>query len=234
MQQSSLETLQQTMASHLSEEVVTHPQKSRHEDNMQTTSPTMKRTIDTHALDPIAAEETYAAATSTEAPVIPPEDSPTTLDKRSTLRISLIITALFLSLFVAALDATIVATSVPVICADLNSATGYVWIGASYLIANAVSSPIWAKLSDIWGRKVIMLAALVIFAASSAMCGAAKDMKLLIAGRAVQGVAGGGLMLLVHVIISDLFSMRMRSLVMGATEGVWCVDILLKRLIASC
>ena len=140
---------------------------------------------------------------------------------RSRIRISLILLALFLSLFVAALDATIVATAVPVITHELNSATGYTWIGASYLIANAVGAPIWAKLSDIWGRKAIMLAAVTIFAAASAVCGSAKEMNVLIPGRAVQGLAGGGLILLVHVVISDLFSMKMRSLLMGVTEGVW-------------
>jgi len=66
-----------------------------------------------------------------------------------------------------------------------------------------------------------MLAAVTIFAAASAVCGSAREMNVLIAGRAVQGLAGGGLILLVHVVISDLFSMKMRSLLMGVTEGVW-------------
>lgn len=142
---------------------------------------------------------------------------------RSKFRITLILLALFLSLFVAALDATIVATAVPVISHELNSASGYLWVGAAYLIGNAVGAPIWAKLSDIWGRKNIMLAAVAIFFAASAICGSAKEMRTLIAGRALQGLAGGGLMLLVHVVISDLFSMKQRSLLMGITEGVWSV-----------
>lgn len=140
---------------------------------------------------------------------------------RSTFRLTFILLALFLSLFVAALDATIVATAVPVITHELGSATGYTWIGGAYLLANAAGSPIWAKLSDIWGRKLVMLTALTLFFVSSAICATAKEMKTLIAGRALQGVAGGGLILLVHVVISDLFSMRKRSLMMGVTEGVW-------------
>lgn len=143
--------------------------------------------------------------------------------QRTTLRLAFILLALFLSLFVAALDATIVATAVPVITHELNSATGYTWIGGAYLIANAVASPIWAKLSDIWGRKLIMLSAVGIFFASSAVCATAKTMRVLIAGRALQGSAGGGLILLVHVVISDLFSMRQRSLFMGITESVWAI-----------
>ncbi|KAI4699516.1 hypothetical protein J4E81_004540 [Alternaria sp. BMP 2799] len=143
--------------------------------------------------------------------------------KRSRLRMVAIITALFLSLFVSALDATIVSTALPTISRDLNSATGYTWIGGAYLLANAASGPIWAKLSDIWGRKPIMLAALAIFFASSAVCATAKTMQELIIGRAFQGTAGGGLILLVYVCISDLFSLRQRSLLMGFTEGIWAL-----------
>lgn len=113
-----------------------------------------------------------------------------------------------MSLFVAALDATIVATAAPTIAADLASAAGYTWIGAAYLLASAVAGPIWAKLSDIWGRKLIVLVALALFFASSAVCATARTMEALIVGRAFQGVSGGGLILLVHVCISDLFSLR--------------------------
>jgi len=141
--------------------------------------------------------------------------------KRSNLRLTFILLALFLSLFVAALDATIVSTAVPVITHELNSATGYTWIGGSYLIANAVAAPIWGKLSDIWGRKMIMIAAVSLFFGASTICATASSMRVLIVGRALQGAAGGGLLLLVHVVISDLFSMRQRSLFMGITEGVW-------------
>jgi MFS family permease len=111
-------------------------------------------------------------------------------------------------LFVAALDATIIATAAPTISADLESSAGYTWIGAAYLLANASSGPIWAKLSDIWGRKPIVLAALAIFFAASVVCATAKTMMALIIGRSFQGMAGGGLILLVHVCISDLFSLR--------------------------
>ncbi|KAF2871043.1 MFS transporter-like protein [Massariosphaeria phaeospora] len=143
--------------------------------------------------------------------------------RRSTWRMFAIVTALFLSLFVAALDATIVATAAPTISRDLSSAAGYTWIGAAYLLANAASGPIWAKLSDIWGRKPILVLALACFFASSAVCATAKTMEALIVGRAFQGAAGGGLILLVHVCISDLFSLRKRSLFMGLTEGIWAL-----------
>ena len=106
---------------------------------------------------------------------------------------------------------------------DLHSAAGYTWIGGAFLLGNAASGPIWAKLSDIFGRKLIMLLALAVFFASSAVCASAKTMEALIIGRAFQGAAGGGLILLVHVCISDMFSLRQRSLLMGLTEGIWAL-----------
>jgi EmrB/QacA subfamily drug resistance transporter len=151
-----------------------------------------------------------------------PETSDNGEKDRSKFRITMILLALFLSLFIAALDATIVATAIPTITSDLKSPSGYAWIGGAYLIANAAGAPIWAKLSDIWGRKPILLAAVALFIASSIICALAVDMKMLIAGRAVQGSAGGGLIMMVNIVISDIFSMRRRSLFLGLCEGVWC------------
>lgn len=100
-------------------------------------------------------------------------------------------------------------------------------IGGAYLIANAASGPIWTKLSNIWGRKVMLLGCTGWFFCSSAVCGWSGSMKGLIFGRALQGVAGGGCVQLVTVTISDLFGMRKRSLVLGMMEGVWYVFLLL-------
>jgi MFS family permease len=111
-------------------------------------------------------------------------------------------------LFLSALDQTIVATATPTISAELHSGSGYVWIGGAYLLANAASSNIWANLSDIWGRKPILLSAVALFFLSSIVCGWAIDMPMLIAGRGVQGIAGGGLLQLTTIVISDLFSVR--------------------------
>lgn len=143
---------------------------------------------------------------------------------RSKFRKAMILTALYLSLFVAALDATIVATAVPIITADLKSAAGYIWIGGAYLIANAAAAPIWVKFSDIWGRKPIFLAGIALFFVSSVVCAAAVDMQMLIVGRAIQGAGGGGLICMVSVAISDLFSVRERSLWLGFCEGVWALS----------
>ena len=123
----------------------------------------------------------------------------------------------------AALDQTIIATSIPTITADLRSAAGYVWIGGAYLLANAATGPIWTKCSDIWGRKPALLVAVVIFAVASLIAALSTNMPMLIAARALQGTAGGGLMLLVTITISDLFSMRKRSLYLSLLGAIWAV-----------
>lgn len=142
---------------------------------------------------------------------------------RSKFRITMILVACLLSLFIAALDVTIVATAVPTITSELHSPAGYAWIGGAYLIATAAGAPIWAKLSDIWGRKIILLFAVALFMGSSIICALAVDMTMLITGRAIQGAAGGGLIMLVNIVISDVFSMRRRSLFLGMCEAIWAI-----------
>ncbi|KAJ5595881.1 Efflux pump dotC [Penicillium hetheringtonii] len=130
-------------------------------------------------------------------------------------------------MFVAALDQTIVATAIPTIAAKLHSAAGYTWIGGAYLLANAAGACIWAKLSDIWGRKLILLIAVAWFFVSSIICATAVNMQMLIAGRALQGVAGGGLLQLVIIVISDLIQRSVRrkhrSLYLGLMECMWAL-----------
>ncbi|KAI1180570.1 MFS multidrug transporter-like protein [Nemania sp. FL0916] len=142
---------------------------------------------------------------------------------RTKLHVYTILTALYLSLFLAALDTTIIAQSIPTICTDLRSAAGYVWIGGAYLLANAATGPIWAKFSDIWGRKLVLLTALTLFAAASILAALSANIATLIAARALQGVASGGLIQLSIVVISDLFSVRERSLYLGLTGFVWAI-----------
>ncbi|KAI4219127.1 MAG: hypothetical protein L6R36_008544 [Xanthoria steineri] len=142
---------------------------------------------------------------------------------RSRIRITAILLALSLSLFISALDTTIVATAIPTISADLKAASGYLWIGGAYILASAAGAPLWAKLSDIWGRKVILLAAVAWFAGSSVLCARASSIEMLIIGRAFQGTAGGGLIQLVNIVVSDMFSMRQRSLYLGLCEFIWAL-----------
>ncbi|KAE8165243.1 major facilitator superfamily domain-containing protein [Aspergillus tamarii] len=145
-------------------------------------------------------------------------------EERGKVQVLAIMVALCLSLFIAALDQTIVSTSLPTISSRLHSASGYTWVGGAYLLASAAAAPIWAKLSDIWGRKPILLVAVLWFLLSSIVCAAAVSMKMLIAGRALQGIAGGGLLQLVMIVVSDLFSVRSRSLYMGILEFMWTIS----------
>ncbi|RMJ18022.1 hypothetical protein CDV36_002278 [Fusarium kuroshium] len=152
----------------------------------------------------------------------PPAEAPQT--QRSKLENTVITTSLLAALFLAALDVTIVATAIPTISEDLQSSSGYVWIGASYVLANAACAPTWGTLSDIWGRKSILLATLIIFWVGSLLCGAAVNMTMLIVGRAVQGIGGGGVNTLVNICIGDLFSVRERGFYYGLVGAVWGVS----------
>jgi MFS family permease len=173
-----------------------------------------------------AQQQEYNVAVQTDGvePAVEQPDPALQVRHRSKFRMAMILIALYMSLFVAAIDATIVATATPTITADLHSAAGYIWIGGAYLIANAAGAPIWVKLSDIWGRKPIFLVAVAVFFGSSVICAKAVDMQMLITGRAIQGVAGGGLISMVNVGISDLFSVRERSLWLGFCEGIWALS----------
>ncbi|KAJ2974437.1 hypothetical protein NQ176_g6061 [Zarea fungicola] len=147
-------------------------------------------------------------------------DETPTMEGRSKLRTFLVIIALALVNFCSALDSSIVSTVLPTISSDLHSAAGYVWIGTAYLLGNAAAATVWANMSDIWGRKPILLSALVLFFGSSIICAAAINMPMLIAGRALQGIASGGMLQMVNIVVSDIFSV---SLFLGLLEIVWTV-----------
>ncbi|TGJ82198.1 hypothetical protein E0Z10_g6545 [Xylaria hypoxylon] len=142
---------------------------------------------------------------------------------RTKLRLYGILASLYLALFLAALDTTIVAQSIPTICNELNSAAGYVWIGGAYLLASAATGPIWSKFSDIWGRKLIFLVVIVLFTGASILAALSRVIAELLAARALQGVAAGGLIILSTTIISDIFSVRERSFYLGLTGFVWAI-----------
>ena len=130
---------------------------------------------------------------------------------RSRRRVIIILAALYLSMLCAALNQTIVATAIPTICTELHSGAGYTWIGGAYLLASAASATIWAKVSDIWGRKPIILAAVGMFFIGSTLCATSVTMTMLIVARSVQGVGGGGIFQLVVIVMSDIFSIRYRA-----------------------
>jgi MFS family permease len=136
-------------------------------------------------------------------------------------------TPLCFCVFVAAIDITTISTALPSISGALHSATGYQWIASSYVLGNPVSTPSWGKISDIFGRKPILLLAIVIFFVGSLICALAENIAMLLAGRGIQGIGGSGLLTLVNIAISDLFSLRDRSLYYGLTSVVWAFAVVL-------
>ncbi|KAI1500268.1 major facilitator superfamily domain-containing protein [Biscogniauxia marginata] len=158
-----------------------------------------------------------AAAAVTTAPGEEPEAG------RTRLEMSLIIFALCSALFLAALDVTIITTAIPTIVGQFQSPTGYTWIGAAYLLANSATVPSWGKLSDIWGRKPVLLSAVGIFWIGSLICALSVNIGMLVAGRAIQGAGGGGIVVLTNICVSDLVSMRNRGLYYGIFGMVWAI-----------
>ncbi|KAH6876582.1 putative major facilitator superfamily transporter [Thelonectria olida] len=150
------------------------------------------------------------------------EECATSKQKETTgLQTGLLMGSLCMSVFLAALDVTIVTTALPTISDHFQSASGYVWVGSAFLLSAASLIPSWGKFSDIWGRKAILLLAAGVFFLGSALCGAAVSISMLIVGRVVQGAGAGGLLSLTGIIIGDLFSPRERGKYYGLIGMVW-------------
>lgn len=176
-----------------------------------------------------ASSTAAAAATTTAGPPGPgqqheqPPPGAAPEDQRTKLQTGLIVAALCSAVFLAALDVTITTVAIPTIATDFDSAAGYTWIGSAYLLANAAAAPSWGKISDIFGRKPVLLTAVGIFWVGSLLCGVSVNMGMLIFGRAVQGIGGGGSLILVNICISDMFSVRKRGVYLGFVGLVWAV-----------
>jgi EmrB/QacA subfamily drug resistance transporter len=123
--------------------------------------------------------------------------------------------ALFLALLLAALDQTIVSTALPTIVGELGGLTHLSWVVTAYLLTSTVAGPFYGKLGDIYGRKIILQSAIVIFLVGSALCGLAQNMIGLIAFRALQGIGGGGLIVTIIAVIGDLIPPRERGRYQG-------------------
>lgn len=129
--------------------------------------------------------------------------------------------ALMLGMLLAALDSTIVSTALPTITGDLHGASHLAWVVVAYLLASTVSTPIWGKLGDLYGRKQFFQWAIVLFLAGSVLCGFAHTMMELILFRAIQGLGGGGLMVGAQAVIADIVPPRDRGRYAGMFGGVF-------------
>jgi len=125
--------------------------------------------------------------------------------------------------FIATLDQTVVGTALPRIVADLQGFEQIAWITTIFLLTSTVTIPIYGKLSDLFGRKVIFLAAITIFLIGSALCGAAQSMTQLVLFRAVQGIGAGGLQPIASAVVADLFPPRQRGRWIGITSSSYAL-----------
>ncbi|MCL6650198.1 MAG: MFS transporter [Chloroflexi bacterium] len=135
-------------------------------------------------------------------------------------RLALTLAGLMLTLFLAALDGTIVATAMPRIVAELHGFEKYSWVSTAYLLASTAMVPVVSKLSDIYGRKQQLVTTIIGFVAGSALCGFAQTMDQLILFRAIQGLAGGGLFSLVFAANADIFPPAERGKWQGLFFGM--------------
>jgi EmrB/QacA subfamily drug resistance transporter len=138
------------------------------------------------------------------------------------------IIGLQITLLLAALDQTIVTTAMPRIIAELNGFERYAWVTTAYLVASTATLPVFGRLSDIYGRKWLLLFGAVLFVIASALCGASGHLPIpgdgmtqLIVCRALQGIAGGAIMSLVFTVLGDLFSPAERGKYQGLFSAVW-------------
>ncbi|WP_030415280.1 MDR family MFS transporter [Streptomyces sp. NRRL S-1448] len=142
-------------------------------------------------------------------------------ERRSQRTVLVAIGALLLGLLIAALDQTIVATALPTIVSELGGLDHLSWVVTAYLLASTAATPLWGKLGDQYGRKKLFQAAIVIFLIGSVLCGIAQNMGELIAFRAVQGLGGGGLIVLSMAIVGDIVPPRERGKYQGLFGAVF-------------
>jgi EmrB/QacA subfamily drug resistance transporter len=138
-------------------------------------------------------------------------------------QILVVYTGLMLGMLLAALDQTIVSTALPTIVGQLGGLSRYAWVGTAYILAQTISTPMYGKLGDLYGRKRILRIAIVIFLLGSVLCGIAQNLDELIGFRAIQGLGAGGLMVSAFAIIGDVVPPRERGRYQGYMGGVFAL-----------
>jgi EmrB/QacA subfamily drug resistance transporter len=146
------------------------------------------------------------------------------LDHRSKM---VILGAVLLGLFLATLDQTVVGTALPRITTDLGGSDQYTWVVTAYLLTSTITVPVYGKLSDVYGRKPLLLIGISLFLVGSALCGASQNIEQLIAFRALQGLGAGSLFPISLAVIGDLFSPRERGRYQGLFGAVFGVSFII-------
>ncbi|KAI8813102.1 major facilitator superfamily domain-containing protein [Cladochytrium replicatum] len=141
--------------------------------------------------------------------------------KLTRIQFALVFFSLALAILLAALDQTIVSTALPTIITQFQAADLISWVGTGYFLTAASLSPIYGKLADVFGRKLVFLIAISIFSLGSLICGLANGIGMLIAGRVIAGIGGGGIVSLVLIIISDIVSFQESAKYQGIIGAVF-------------
>jgi EmrB/QacA subfamily drug resistance transporter len=126
-----------------------------------------------------------------------------------------------LSVFLAAMESTVVATAMPIVVKSLGGLEIYAWVFVGFLLTSTVTMPLWGRLSDLFGRRRTFMTGLVIFLVGSALSGLSGDMVQLIVFRMLQGLGAGSLMTIGMTIVADLFGLERRAKMQGYISGVW-------------
>src|SRR5476651_1688257 len=157
------------------------------------------------------------------ADVIDLSDAPPIAPKAplSQSEVRTILMSLMLTMFLAALDQTIVATALPTIGRQFQDVSNLSWVISAYLLASTAVAPVFGTLADIYGRRGMIIAALGLFIAGSILCALAPNMPVLILARGLQGLGGGGIMPIVQTVISDVVTPRERGQYQAYFSGVW-------------
>jgi EmrB/QacA subfamily drug resistance transporter len=147
--------------------------------------------------------------------------------KEQTTHRKLVFAGLLLASFMGAIEATIVATAMPSIAAELGGFAVYSWVFSSYLLMMAVMIPIFGKLSDILGRKPVLVFGVIVFLIGSVLCGFARSMPMLIAFRFLQGFGAGAVQPITTTLVGDLYSLEERGKIQGYMSAVWGISSIL-------
>ena len=139
-------------------------------------------------------------------------------------RTPIIVIGIMLSLFMASMEATVIATAMPTIVKQLGGLEIYSWAFSAYMLTSTCTVPVYGKLSDIYGRRIVYAVAMTLFLGGSVLCGFAQSMEQLIFYRALQGIGAGGVLPLAFIIIGDIFTFEQRARMQGFFAGVWGVS----------